>query len=55
MPQSVWPATQPDQVRENGIDTDTNKDVTFVGMEKDYALFEVGSGEYSFEVPARER
>jgi alpha-L-rhamnosidase len=46
------PADQPNQVQENNIPAEANKEVSFVGMEKGYAVFKVGSGVYNFEVPA---
>ena len=38
------------KITENGNDIDDSDDVKFVSMEENYAIYEVGSGEYSFKI-----
>jgi alpha-L-rhamnosidase len=42
------PAKSPDQVTEGGVKTDCAEGVEFVRMEGNCALYETGSGDYSF-------
>jgi alpha-L-rhamnosidase len=42
------PAAKPDDIKENGQPIASIDGVTFVKMEKDIAVFQVGSGTYSF-------
>lgn len=44
------PTSSKDKVAENGKSISFSKDVKFVRMDGDYAVFEVGSGNYSFLV-----
>jgi hypothetical protein len=44
------PAAFPEQITENGMPAKEADGLTFSGMEEGYAVFEAGSGDYSFEV-----
>ena len=44
------PATDPGTVLESGISTDESSGVDFLRMEDGYAVYKVGSGDYSFQV-----
>lgn len=43
------PATDDDRVTEGGVKVRTGNGIRFLGMQNDRAVYEVGSGEYSFE------
>jgi len=48
------PASQPNQVKEGDIPAGNVKEVAFLRMENNYAVFQVGSGEYNFVSPVLE-
>ncbi|NQU88725.1 MAG: family 78 glycoside hydrolase catalytic domain, partial [Mariniphaga sp.] len=48
------PAKNPEQILENGKKISEVENVKFLGKRNEYAVFEVGSGEYKFEVVSNE-
>lgn len=50
----IWvPSVPGSQITEGGLDVSTVKDVNLLKIEKQYTVFEVGSGKYSFKVKNR--
>ncbi|HZK97017.1 MAG TPA: family 78 glycoside hydrolase catalytic domain [Prolixibacteraceae bacterium] len=43
------PTLNREKIKENNVDIDQSKGLKFLGMEDDYAIFELGSGSYHFK------